>query len=94
MTGTVRDNTVYANITLLLNEKGVRHSQKQITKKLKALKKQNVKVHDHYKNRSGVGCMDWPCYNPCNSFFGDSALANPVQLHLTWAVTQVLSELP
>lgn len=48
--------------------------------KLKALKKQYVKVHDHNRNRSGAARMEWAFYEECNAVFGNSALANPVAL--------------
>lgn len=94
MSRMVRDSTVYENITKLLNQRGIWWSQKQITNKLKALKKNYTKIHDHSKNQSSVGQMDWEYYDLCNSVFRHTALTNPVQLSSSSRQVREETQLP
>lgn len=49
----VKDTMMYDNITRLLNK-----AYNALKNKLNALKKQYIKVHDHSKNKSGIGRKD------------------------------------
>ncbi|XP_075049836.1 uncharacterized protein LOC142109724 [Mixophyes fleayi] len=80
VTGTVKDATVYYNIAKILTQRGIKRTQQQVLNKLKSLKKQYTKVHDHNRRKSGAERMDWPFYDQCNMVFGHSPLTNPIAL--------------
>ncbi|XP_075047836.1 uncharacterized protein LOC142108092 [Mixophyes fleayi] len=80
VTGTVKDATVYYNIAKILTQRGIKRTQQQVLNKLKSLRKQYTKVHDHNRRKSGAARMDWPFYDQCNMVFGHSPLTNPIAL--------------
>ncbi|XP_075038735.1 uncharacterized protein LOC142099305 [Mixophyes fleayi] len=80
VTGTVKDATVYYNIAKILTQRGIKRTQQQVLNKLKSLRKQYTKVHDHNRCKSGAARMDWPFYDQCNMVFGHSPLTNPIAL--------------
>ncbi|XP_063819458.1 uncharacterized protein LOC135057541 [Pseudophryne corroboree] len=88
MTGTVKDAITYKNITKMLAASGFYRTSQQVINKLKALKRNFHKVHDHNRNRSGAARMEWQYYEQCATIFGHTALATPVSLSSSTAAAE------
>jgi len=80
ISGTVRDSLIYAEITRLLRAQGIHRTKRQVTTKLKTLKKKFLKIHEHHK-KSGHGRVYWNYYDLCKSVWGSNRPTNTLTLH-------------
>ncbi|XP_063802169.1 basic-leucine zipper transcription factor A-like [Pseudophryne corroboree] len=72
----------------MLAASGFHRTSQQVINKLKALKRNFHKVHDHNRNRSGAARMEWQYYEQCATIFGHTALATPVSLSSSIAAAE------
>lgn len=55
----------------------------------------NLKIHDHNKNKSGAAGLEWECFALCASVVGHTALTTPLALSSSQAcAAQPASSLP
>ncbi|XP_055068194.1 uncharacterized protein [Misgurnus anguillicaudatus] len=80
ISGTVRDSLIYGEIARLLRAQGIQRSQRQVTTKLKTLKKKFMKIHEHHKN-SGLSKVYWSYYDLCKSIWGTRRPVKPSVPH-------------
>lgn len=81
-TGTVKDSHLLEQLAKRLVERGFNRNKKQVTSKLKVLKKKFHEVNEDSKRSGGFGC-DWPYFELCSAIWGSGHSANPVTFQIT-----------
>ncbi|KAM9344235.1 uncharacterized protein KZ484_016599 [Pholidichthys leucotaenia] len=80
ITGTVKDSVVFNRVTKLLADRGVHRSHTQVTRKLKALRKQYMSYRQE-ETRGGCDRVHWPFYELCRRAFDAPPTGKPLKRH-------------